>query len=417
VDGSGVREQRYWDCALPEEDDRGRQVYRDEVSALLDDAVQKRLVSDVPLGVLLSAGVDSNLVATLAARHLSQPLKTFTLGFGQPDADEREPARRLAQALGADHTEEEVDPQAVARRLPGLLEAYDEPGQSLLQTHVVCELARRRVTVALSGIGGDELFSAYPSHVVANALHHVDRIPGALRSAVLAVARAVPSGAVQRAARLASMHPDERATSRLMHQTDAALRTELLAPDVLADVDLDAPRRHLESHYERAQGRHPLNRMLYVYVKTYLPDELLRASDAMSMQHSLELRTPFLDYRLVERAMTIPAHHKMRGRTGKILLRDIASNELPVATQRGKRGFSPPLASWLRSGLGADVRETLSPDAVQRRGIFDPRVVDRLVTGCLAGDDRLVPPVMMLYCFEEWAQRWLDGGRGLQETT
>jgi asparagine synthase (glutamine-hydrolysing) len=416
VDAAGVRTRQYWDCALPEEDDRGRAAYREEIKGLLDDAVERRLVSDVPLGVLLSAGVDSNLVATFAARHLSVPLQTFTLGFGQSGADERAPARRLAAALGADHTEQEVDPHVVGRRLPGLLEAYDEPGQSLLQTHLVCELARQRVTVALSGLGGDELFSAYPSHVVANALHRVDRIPAGLRSALLAVARGLPSGSLRRAARLASMDPDTRATSRLMHQTDASLRTELLTPDVRAEVDLDAPNRHLEAHYERAQGTHPLNRMLYVYVKTYLPDELLRASDAMSMQHSLELRTPFLDYRLVERAMSIPAQHKMRGRTGKILLREIAADELPVEVQRGKQGFSPPLASWLRGDLQGEVRETLAPDAVKRRGVFEPEAVQRLVSRCLAGDDRLVPPVMMLYCFEEWARRWLDAGQGAKET-
>ena len=408
VDPDGLREHRYWDCALPEEDDRGRSAYREEIEELLDDAVRRRLVSDVPLGVLLSAGVDSNLVATLAARHLAEPLRTFTLGFGISGSDEREPARRLAAALGADHTEELVASDSVAKRLPALLEAYDEPGQSLLQTHVVCELARKKVTVALSGLGGDELFSAYPSHVVANMLARVDRVPKRLSVPLLAIAKRVPLGSLQRAARLAAMAPDERASQRLMHQTSAGLRSELLAPDVRASVDLEAPVRHLESHYERAAGSHPLNRMLYVYVKTYLPDELLRASDAMSMQHSLELRTPFLDYRLVERAMSIPAHHKMRGRTGKLVLRDIGERVVPVEAQRRKQGFSPPLGAWLRGELRDEVEQALGTDTVRSRGIFEPAAVERLVKGCLDGDDRLVPPVMMLYCFEEWASRWLD---------
>lgn len=408
IDPDGLREHRYWDCALPEEEDRGRNAYREEIEELLDDAVRRRLVSDVPLGVLLSAGVDSNLVATLAARHLTEPLRTFTLGFGVSGSDEREPARRLAAALGADHTEDLVASDSVAKRLPALLEAYDEPGQSLLQTHVVCELARKKVTVALSGLGGDELFSAYPSHVVANMLARVDRVPRRLSAPLLAIAQRVPLGSLQRAARLAAMAPDERASQRLMHQTPAGLRSELLAPDVRASVDLEAPVRHLESHYKRAAGSHPLNRMLYVYVKTYLPDELLRASDAMSMQHSLELRTPFLDYRLVERAMRIPAHHKMRGRTGKLVLRDIGERVVPVEAQRRKQGFSPPLGAWLRGELRDEVEQALDTDRVRSRGIFEPAAVKRLVSGCLDGDDRLVPPVMMLYCFEEWASRWLD---------
>jgi asparagine synthase (glutamine-hydrolysing) len=414
VDRTGVKERQYWDCALPEEEDRGRPAFRDEVEALLDDCVRRRLVSDVPLGVLLSGGIDSNLISTFAARHLDGPLRTFTLGFELPEADERVPARALARALGAEHTEDEIAPRRAAGTLPDLLEAYDEPGQSLLQTHFVCQLASRDVTVALSGLGGDELFSAYPTHVVANALARLDRVPGALRAPMLSLARALPNTRLRRAALLASMKPDERATRRLMHQTDESLRTSLLAADVRNELDVDAPARHLAHHYERAGGSHPLNRMLYVYVKTYLVDELLRASDAMSMLNSLELRTPFLDYRLVERSMRIPARHKMRGKHGKLLLRDIARQVVPVP-QQPKRGFSLPTASWFRGELHERLHDVLSPESVRRRGVFDPAAVRELVKRFLAGDDRLVPPVMMLYCYEEWARRWLDGGRASRE--
>jgi asparagine synthase (glutamine-hydrolysing) len=417
VDPTGVKERQYWDCALAEEPDRGREAFRDEVRALLDDSVRRRLVSDVPLGVLVSGGVDSNLVSTFAARHVPGPLRTFTLGFGPRGADERPAARALAGALGAEHTEEQIEPRRAARKLPDLLQAYDEPGQSLLQTHFVCELAARDVTVALSGLGGDELFSAYPTHVVANGLARLDRVPGALRAPVLALAQAVPNTRLKSAALLASMESDERATRRLMHQTDASFRASLLAPDVRDEVDLDGPARHLEHHYQRAAASHPLNRMLYVYVKTYLVDELLRASDAMSMLNSLELRTPFLDYRLVERAMRIPAEHKMRGKLGKLLLRDIAQQVVPVPVQAKKRGFSPPAASWLRGELRADVQQLLSADSTRRRGVFDPQAVDGLVKGCLAGDDRMVPPVMMLYCYELWARRWLDEAQAYSDRT
>jgi asparagine synthase (glutamine-hydrolysing) len=409
VDAGGIRERQYWDCALPEEEDRGREAYRDEVESLLDDSVRRRLVSDVPLGVLLSSGVDSSLVAVLASRHRETALSTFTLGFGVPEGDERGPAREMAHALGAAHAEAETTPRGVADSLPDLLDTYDEPGQSLLQTHLISELAAREVTVALSGLGGDELFSAYPSHVVANLFARLDRVPVGLRELGLALAGALPSRRVERAAVLAGMEPDERAARRLMHQTDATLRSDILAPDVRAVLDLDAPARHLEMHFDRAAGEHPLNRMLYVYVKTYLTDELLRASDAMSMLHSLELRTPFLDYRLVERAMRIPARHKMRLTKGKLLLRDIADRALPVRVGSAKRGFSAPLDTWIQGQLQERIRDVLAAPAIRNRGLFDPAEVDRLVTRSVAGDERAVPPVMMLYCFEEWARRWLDG--------
>ena len=409
VSASGAVERQYWDCAVVEEEDRGAAAYRDEVEALLDDAVRRRLVSDVPLGVLLSGGIDSGLMATLAARHLESPLRTFTLGFGVPGADEREPARATAGALGTDHAEDTVGPQAVAETLPRLLEAYDEPGQSLLQTHFVSQLARRDVTVALSGLGGDELFSSYPSHVAANLLARFDALPAPVRAPALAAGRLAPGSRMGRATALAELPSDDRASRRLLHQTDAGLRRDLLAPELRNELDLEAPVRHLAAHYERAAAHDPLNRMLYVYLKTYLVDELLRATDAMSMLNSLELRTPFLDYRLVERAMAMPAQHKMRLRKGKLLLRDIAEGTAPISASGHKRGFSPPLMQWLRGELRESIRDALSAASMRERGIFDPVAAESLATRFVNGDDRLVQPVMMLYCFETWARRWLDG--------
>jgi GT2 family glycosyltransferase len=211
------------------------------------------------------------------------------------------------------------------------------------------------------------------------------------------------------------MDPDERASTRLMHETDAEIRRQLVAGPLRDELDFDAPARDLQEHFERAAAAHPLNRMLYVYVKTYLSDELLRASDAMSMLHSLELRTPFLDYRLVERAMQMPAAHKMRGREGKQVMRDIARQVLPTHPLQGKRGFSLPVSTWVRGDLKERVREVLSRAAVAERGVFDPDAVDRVVKLCMAGNDRLVPPVMMLFCFETWARRWLDDPAAVSE--
>ena len=408
ADEHGVREQPYWDCALVEEQDRGAPAYRDELEALLEDAVARRLVSDVPLGVLLSGGIDSRLIATFAARASQSNLRTFTLGFDDAAADERAGARVIAEALGAEHHEELLDGDEALRSLPGLLEVYDEPGQSLVQTHFVSRLARRHVTVALSGIGADELFAAYPTHVISSLFNRFDGLPRPLRASAIGGARASGHDRLGRAASLAAMDADDRISHVLLHETPAALRHDLLGHDVRRAVDLDGPVRRLEGLFERARAHDPLNRLLYVYVKTYLADELLRATDAMSMHNSLEVRTPFLDYRVVELAMRMPAHHKMRVRTGKLLLRDIAARTLQVDTARAKRGFSPPVGPWLRSGPGELAREALSDPVVRRRGIFDPAAVRRVRDGCLAGDPRMVPPAMMLYAFETWAQRWLD---------
>ena len=407
LEAGHLREYRYWDCALPEEDDRGAEAYRQDLRELLDDSVRRELVSDVPLGVLLSGGVDSRLATALAARHVD-PLRTFTLGFGTPRADERAAARLTAEALGSVHREELLDGSEAARALPELLVAYDEPGQSLLQTHFVARMARRDVTVALSGLGGDELFSAYPAHVVVNMLARLDRVPGPLRSGLLGFSHLVPGRRAKRLRAFAEMKSDERASRVLLHQTDAALRHDLLAGDVHATVDLGAPVQHLEQHYERAASVHPLNRLLYVYLKTYLPDELLRANDAMSMLHGLELRPPLLDHRLVEFAMRMPAHHKMLGWQGKRIIRGLTAELLPIALPRGKQGFAPPLGEWLRGPMQPDVQELLSDSSIRSRGVFDPLGVRRVLDEFERGNVRLVQPLMMLYSFEAWARGWLD---------
>lgn len=407
IQGNRVREYPYWDCAAPEEADQGSEAYTREVGDLLEDAVQRRLVSDVPLGVLLSGGIDSRLIATYASRADPQ-LHTFTLGFEHSAADERAAARIVAAQLGTHHHESAIDAADAVSALPTLLQAYDEPGQSLIQSHFISRFARQHVTVALSGLGGDELFSGYPTHVAVNLLARLDRLPSFVRELLSEARPMLPSRRLRRLAQLADLEPDRRATQELFHQTPAALRVRLLAPGVRSEVDLDGPVRHLEEHYSRARGADPLNRLLYVYLKTYVPDELLRAVDAMSMLNSLEVRVPFLDHRLVERAMSIPAHHKMRFRQGKLLLRDLAARTLSLESDQAKRGFAPPVASWLRDQLGEEVQDTLAEPVIRSRGIFDAGEVSRTVRDCFRGDERLVPAVMMLYSFEVWAQRWLD---------
>src|SRR3954452_2423322 len=403
----GMREFPYWDCAVPEEQDRGAESYRDEIAGLLEDAVRRQLVSDVPAGVLLSGGIDSQLLATFAARDEPR-LRTFTLGFDDPTADERAAAREAAKRLGTEHHETVMRTDDAPSVLPALLDAYDEPGQSLIQTHLISGFARKHVTVALSGLGGDELFSSYPTHVAVNVLSRIDSAPPFARELVRAAATALPARRFRRLVELRAMDPDARVSQELLHQPGATGRQSLLSPDVRAEVDLDGPVRHLESHFARARAHPPLNRLLYVYLKTYGPDELLRATDAMSILHSLEVRVPFLDHRLVERAMALPAHHKMQFPQGKRLLRQVARDTLDRPPSRGKRGFSPPLMSWLAGPLGEEVRDALARPVVRRRGIFDPAAVERVVRRCLGGEPRLTPAVMMLYSFETWAQRWLD---------
>ncbi len=408
VSPDGVQEYEYWDCSYPEEEDRGFASYRDAVEGLLDDAVHRTLVSDVPLGVLLSSGIDSRLVATFAARHVDW-LNTFTLGFDQPGYDERATAAQVAGRLRATHHDSMLSVAEASEALPRLIEAYDEPGQSLTQTHFISRFARSSVTVALSGLGGDELFAAYPTHVAVNVLAKVDQMPRGAKLLMENAASFLPAGRLRRLSYLSKLDPDDRGSKELLHQTSAGVRQALLCPDVRTEVDLEAPVRHLKHHFDKAQAHDPLNRLLYVYIKTYLTNELLRATDAMSMLNSLELRVPLLDHHLVEMAMLIPARHKMRLTSGKRLLKEVAARTLDEPLASTKQGFSVPLATWLRGPFRAQAQDVLTGEGLRNRGVFDPVSVESVLRRALAGDDRLIPAVMMLYTFEVWAERWLDG--------
>jgi asparagine synthase (glutamine-hydrolysing) len=407
VGPSGLRIDQYWDCALEEDEGSSFDERSEEIEALLRDSVERRLVSDVPIGVLLSSGVDSMLTAKMAA-DAEQDLHSFTLGFDVRAADERIPAAAVARRLGTKHHDDVLTASMAGAAIPDLLRCYDEPGQSLVQTYFVSELARRDVTVALSGLGGDELFASYPTHVVANALTRWDQLPSPLRQATAAVAGRMPSRRAERFTLLQGMGADDRAARELMYQAPADLLRGLVAPDLRAELDPEAPATHLLRHFEKSPAKDPLNRLLYVYVKTYLADELLRATDAMSMHHSLEIRTPFLDYRLVELAMRTPASYKLRGRKGKLVLRSVAERVLGDQDPR-KRGFSPPLVSWLGGPFQEQVRDVLARPAVERRGVFDPDAVDDLMRKCFGGDSRLTQAVMAAYAFETWATEWIDG--------
>lgn len=405
VSASGVQDHEYWDCAVAEEADQGRAHYHEEIALLLDDSVRRTMVSDVPLGVLLSGGVDSRLLATFAARAGSR-LETFTLGFDDPAYDERPAARAIAERLGTSHHETAMGLSDGATALRSLIDIYDEPGQSLIQTHFISRFAREQVTVALSGLGGDELFAAYPTHMAANVLARLDAVPGPARRLATHAAALAPVQRLRRLAELSAMPADQRVTHELFHQTSAGLRSDLVSEAVAAEIDLGGPVNHLVERMSRAEATHPLNRLLYLYLKTYLPNELLRSADAMSMANSLELRVPFLDHRLVERAMALPVTHKMRFVKGKLLLHQIANATLGDPTSAIKRGFSPPLPTWLRGALGTEVSDTLSAATVRQRGIFDADVVTETVRRALDGDAGLIPAVMMLFSFEVWAQRW-----------
>jgi asparagine synthase (glutamine-hydrolysing) len=380
----------------------------EECRARLRDSVRAHLVSDVPVGLLLSGGIDSGFLAALAAEETPGPLRTFSVGFEESSFDELADARTVATRYATDHHELVLRPDA-ARLIPALAEAFDEPfaDSSALPTYLVSELASRHVKVALSGEGGDELFGGYYTYVA-------DLLAG--RAAPFArIARPLvellpSSGArtsfdyrAKRFVRAAHLPPLERHHGwKEIFSSD--LRAELTGRSNGFDpVDLYRER------FSETDGAEVLARLQDVDERIYLVDDLLVKTDRASMAHSLEARVPFCDRVVASFAHALPSRQKVRGLRKKVLLRRAAAPLLPHSVVRGKkRGFSIPAAAWLRGELEGFARETLSADTLRRQGYFEPRVVERLIDDHVAGREDLSRQLWGLLAFTLWHEHHLE---------
>jgi asparagine synthase (glutamine-hydrolysing) len=378
-----------------------------ELREVLRDSIRAHLVADVPVGVLLSGGVDSGGITALAAAESPDPVKTFSIGFEESGFDELSRARLVAERFGTDHHELVLRPDAV-ELLPKLVESFDEPfgDSSALPTYLVSELASGEVKVALSGEGGDELFGGYYTYV-ADLL--APRL-GPLAALAAPLIEALPSSharvgfdyKAKRFARAAKLPPLERHhgwKEIFSAEQRAALRG---ARDAGADP-LDLYRER----YAETAGAEPLARMQDVDLGIYLADDLLVKTDRLSMAHSLELRVPFLDRRVAEFALALPTPLKVRRLAKKRLLRQALAPLLPKQVVGGrKQGFSIPLAAWLRGPLEPFAREVLSPATLARQGCLDPAAVAPLLDRHCSGREDLSRQLWGLIAFTLWFDRY-----------
>jgi asparagine synthase (glutamine-hydrolysing) len=369
VEGDTERVDPYWrlEPAAPSSTD---DEWLERVRATVGEAVRTRLVADVPLGALLSGGIDSSVIVALMAQASTEPVRTFTVGFSDARYDERAYARAVAERYGTVH-EELAIAEDVAGTLPRLAATYDEPlgDEAAFPTFLIAEQARRHVTVALAGDGGDEAFAGYEryiAHSLASRVPSLAARTGAAALRLLPAARLEPRSAPFRAARfldLAAAPPGER-YGRLMEVFPVGMRRELwLDPRHVERISLEPPR-------EGTAGLQLLD------VATYLPGDLLLKADLGSMAHSLELRSPFLDHEVLALGLALPDHLKTRGRAGKVALRRAFAAELPAdVASRGKTGFGVPLGRWFREDLRELARDLLTTD----RGWFRQDTVQRLL--------------------------------------
>jgi asparagine synthase (glutamine-hydrolysing) len=385
----GQRVDRYWSL------DYSRKVIgapveelQEELWAQLRDATAVRLMSEVPLGAFLSGGIDSSAVVATMAEQMSEPVKTFSIGFADDAFDELPHARVVAERFGTDHHEFRVEPHAV-EIMPKLARHYGEPfaDPSAIPTFYLAELTSAHVTVALNGDGGDESFAGYERYLNGDTSPHLNWLPGPLRQAAPAVTRLIGHGRypsstrtrLERLGRLLAMSPAERYATSLS-AFDRVRRERLLSPEFAATVDGFRPEEFLTRAWAESSADNRIDRMQATDLETYLPGDLLVKMDIATMAYSVEARSPFLDHRLMEFAATLPPEHKLDAAGGKRLLKQTLRRVLPdEILERPKMGFGVPLARWFREELRqlpADV--LLDPRAVAR-GYFRRTEIEDMI--------------------------------------
>lgn len=402
-------------------DARNHEELADGLETLLADSVVRQMVSDVPLGALLSGGIDSSLVVALMQAKSSRAVRTFTIGFRDRRYNEADDARRVAQHLGTDHTELVVEPavaQAVIARLPDI---YDEPfaDSSQIPTFLVSELARRSVTVALSGDGGDEGFGGYVRHHWINRLSAWNRIvPGPLSRTLGGGLRLLSPAAwdallsplparlrptfvgdkIYKAAALAALGGTGQIYRRMIAQWPEPSRALRQANEPSAVWDDPAIADDLAD---------PSARTRYFDMMHYLPDDILTKVDRASMAVSLEARVPLLDHRVVEYSWRLPRSALIEGSKGKIILRRILHKYVPrTLVERPKAGFAIPIGDWIRGPLSDWAAELLSESSLAKRGLFDVAEIRRVFAEHQAGIRDWQYPLWTILMFQAWHNRW-----------
>jgi asparagine synthase (glutamine-hydrolysing) len=379
-------------------------------------AVRSRMVADVPLGAFLSGGIDSSAVVAAMAEASTEPVRTFSIGFATDTArfNELPRARLVAERFATEHHEFVVEPSAVDL-LPEVVDRYGEPfaDSTAIPSLYLAELARRHVTVALNGDGGDESFGGYSRYRANMLLGRLARAPRALRRAAAAAGRLLPASGridstLNRARRIALSLPLEPQARYFAYAADLDRlpRDELYTPELSEQVDGAVAADFVARAWEDSSGDALLDRMLEVDVRTYLPGDLLVKIDVATMAHSLEARSPLLDHRLMQLAASLPPDQKVRGAETKIALRAAMRGTVPDEILDGrKQGFEVPLAEWLRGDLRDLVGDVLLGQQATERGYFRQQRVRQLVDDHLAGKRDNSRGLWTLLVFELWLER------------
>jgi asparagine synthase (glutamine-hydrolysing) len=419
-----IRIKKYWDLDFIPDTGKSEDYFIRGSMDLLGEAVNSHLVSEVPLGAFLSGGLDSSAIVAMMSKSSKSPVNTFCMGFGGNVGgylDERSYARQVAERYATQHKEFEVQPN-----FEGLVEtivrAFDEPfaDDSAIPSYFVCKIARENVTVALSGLGGDEAFAGYERYLGFALSGWLRRVPSVLFTGLLQpLVERLPErndghytvNHLKRFVRSAALPPDERYFDYL-HKMKPDIRTNFFANPQQFDKHYSSCRNLALGQFNSDRvsgGGESLNRPLYCDIKTYLPEDILCVTDRMSMQHGLEVRVPFLDHKFLEFSATIPAEMKIKFMQKKYLMKKAVRNLLPreVISHR-KQGFVGPMTSWLKNDLKSFVLETLSEGNLRRHNLLNRGTVKTILDEHFSGKEIHDTLIWSMVIFQVWHNIYID---------
>jgi asparagine synthase (glutamine-hydrolysing) len=411
--GGRIVVEQYWDFNFEPFESLDENEYLEELRRLLDEAVRLRLVSDVPLGAFLSGGVDSSTVVGLMAQAMTQPVKTFSIGFNEDSYSELKYARVTAKHFSTDHHEFIVTPD-ICHIVDELVWHFDEPfaDSSAIPTYMVSKLAREHVTVALSGDGGDELFAGYTRYVVDRQRSGFAKLPRVLREGVMQpLSRNLPHGARGRNyLHNIALEPLDRYLDSISTFTSLTRRSLYSFEFGKKLHERDEMLTQFRNYAAQIHTGDAVDPLLYLDSKTYLPADILTKVDRMSMAVSLEARVPLLDHRLIEFVTRIPAALKLKGLTTKHIFKQAVRGLIPdELLDRPKQGFGVPIPQWINSELRGRIRETLTEKQTEQRGYFDPGYVNLMLDEHEKHRRDHSAQLWSLFMFELWHRTFADG--------
>ena len=417
VENGEIKTRRYWNMSWSAKPTSSIDDKVAELRDLLSDAVRMRLVSDVPLGILLSGGIDSSTVAAFATQHATERVKTFSIGFEEDSFDESKYARQVAKYLDTEHYEEKLSATTAGDLISEIGAWLDEPlsDGSLIPTFLLAQFVRKHVTVALGGDGGDELFAGYPMYYAHTVAAKYTRVPSLIRKGVIEpVVKRLPVSTknmsfdykAKRFVRGANLDTVERHHS-WFGSFSREEQTQFLTPEILAASDGDIYRGPREL-LALCDATTEIEQMQFLDINYYMAEDILTKVDRAAMAVSLETRAPFLDPRVGQFAASLPLEYKLNGKSGKHILRLAMADLLPASIlHRPKKGFGIPIAEWLKGRLNPLMHDLLSPTRLKEQGIFDADYVQKLITEHQRGTASHHKQLWTLLVFQLWYDNFM----------